>query len=780
MCGGSHQHLTIPHSQGDIRAVHAHILESYQLKSQDVVLEGVLDHLLFGWDAATGRVTVEDVYAPNTEDAFGRPRSRGFLREPGYDAVIAAPGWRFSTDLFGDGSDGGVVPALHANKKHPALAAGRYESANVPGLFFAGTAMHAHDHKKSSGGFIHGFRYLCRALHRQLEELEVDDAAARVVNRSSATLPAVDAAPLSLPPVVLGYPPAPWPRASQACGLRGLVAALLRRINLAAGPFQVFGGLADVLVLSPINAEADVSAFTNVSTLASLYEPWSFPLPSATCAAAAARDVFAPRWYPRPGSASSPADAETARTAAAAASDAALEAALRGDLFEEVPTGAVPAQAERWAGEAAASKGRSDPRASVEWITLTLEFGASPPPGGGERMRDPFSLSRAHSDLRTPEGSHFLHPVLRYYERPLLARKAAAAPVLRSELHILEDPHASWTVHEAHVLPLARWLQELGAQRIAAARHTVVAAPPLPPLRAARQSRRPLRAILLDWFMADDAATLLYRGVSVQGGSSGWFLALSERAADSLCATHAEACTETDGVAVHFVPAHLLQGPGVGSMQKQTPLSAEEAAFTAALREQLMHAGASANSARGDAARSAVTAELNASLSAHMVPRPPPGASADAVFHLTANPDSAGFFLEAAYRGLSRQYPGLPIIVYALPRAGLGTVKAEVFGLKNPFMQGLFLCAGLQSPAAAALEAAADAADSTLLPVSGGGLALQIRLRSSSGSGSSVGDLASGSSAARAAGPDPKAIRELAAVWHDAEVRTARAAREVK
>ena len=44
-----------------------------------------------------------------------------------------------------------------------------FESANVPGLYIAGTLMHGQDWKKSSGGFIHGFRYLVRTLHRQLE-----------------------------------------------------------------------------------------------------------------------------------------------------------------------------------------------------------------------------------------------------------------------------------------------------------------------------------------------------------------------------------------------------------------------------------------------------------------------------------------------------------------------------------------------------------------------------------------------------------------------------------
>lgn len=34
-----------------------------------------------------------------------------------------------------------------------------YESKEVPGLFYAGTVTHSLDHRKSAGGFVHGYRY---------------------------------------------------------------------------------------------------------------------------------------------------------------------------------------------------------------------------------------------------------------------------------------------------------------------------------------------------------------------------------------------------------------------------------------------------------------------------------------------------------------------------------------------------------------------------------------------------------------------------------------------
>lgn len=44
--------------------------------------------------------------------------------------------------------------------KYPVIGH-NYESLTHPGLFFAGTNTHSLDHRKSAGGFIHGFRYTC-------------------------------------------------------------------------------------------------------------------------------------------------------------------------------------------------------------------------------------------------------------------------------------------------------------------------------------------------------------------------------------------------------------------------------------------------------------------------------------------------------------------------------------------------------------------------------------------------------------------------------------------
>ena len=58
------------------------------------------------------------------------------------------------------GSPGGLVQG-----KYPIMDE-VWGSTKVKNLYFAGTPMHGRDYRKSSGGFIHGFRYLIRAQNR--------------------------------------------------------------------------------------------------------------------------------------------------------------------------------------------------------------------------------------------------------------------------------------------------------------------------------------------------------------------------------------------------------------------------------------------------------------------------------------------------------------------------------------------------------------------------------------------------------------------------------------
>jgi hypothetical protein len=674
----SHRSLLSLLPQGDIRAIHAHLLESYQLKSQDGIAEIAMEHLKFGRNPRTGRVTVEDVFTPCGVDEHGRAAQRCFFRHE-YDFVIAAPGWRFSTILFSPWE----APLLHSNGKHPALRHGSFESVNVPGLFFAGTAMHAVDYRVSSGGFIHGFRYLCRALHRQLEEEEADDAgsitlaAPRSISVFEEVAPSTGlvsdvAFPSGIQRSESRFSPSRWPHTNlSSCGLRGVVTALLRRINLAAGLFQVFGGLVDVLLLDPLSPDA-VADFVDVGVLAALHDPSSFPPPSHVSAECFLDDPeFAPVFRRESRHNALP------KRPARKGSDDVVERALRGSLFEEVPVAAVPTQAMKWAVIRAGGNSSELSIRSVDWITLSLEFGPLSKTDSAARESDPFALSRANVHPHNPEASHFLHPVLRYFSATLARSASQLHPKLRSTLHIIEDFHADWSHHALHIMALSRWLQDVGARRaVATAQSRPAVSDPDLDKAWARPPPQPqtTKGAIVDRFMTDSAATLYFRGNAIRGGSSAWFHALTVKAGDDLLRLG----SLPDFVAIHFLSPTL-----------HVPLSAAEISFTAALREELKVHGV-------------LSHPRNASLAPAYTPPVPNrdvgGTSAAIASGLNAH-------LAAMYSNLTAFHSGLPVIVFH-PRSGRSALRAEEFGVENPLKPALVLCAGAGSPAAAILDAA--------------------------------------------------------------------------
>ncbi|MFJ6088130.1 NAD(P)-binding domain-containing protein [Streptomyces sp. NPDC092369] len=172
------------HFVGHLRAVNNNFLDSYQLKSQNAVLDGTVENIE---KTADGTFRVVFRYARTTER----------LRELRYDRVILCAGFRFDADVF----DPACRPTLVIDGRFPQQNSA-YESVNVPDLHFAGTLTQQRDFKKGTSGFIHGFRYGTRALYRILGARhhrepwparpltatpeEIADAVVARVNRSSA------------------------------------------------------------------------------------------------------------------------------------------------------------------------------------------------------------------------------------------------------------------------------------------------------------------------------------------------------------------------------------------------------------------------------------------------------------------------------------------------------------------------------------------------------------------------------------------------------------------
>ncbi|MEV0385133.1 NAD(P)-binding domain-containing protein [Nonomuraea sp. NPDC050643] len=186
------------HYVGHLRAVNNGLLDTYQLKSQNALLDGDVRRVERRPDG-TYLVTV----------AFARVNE--VTKDIPYDRVILCTGFRFDASIF----DASCKPDLVVNDRFPSLTPA-YESVNVPGLYFAGTITQSRDFRRGTSGFIHGFRYGVRALHRVLESRHHD---------------------------------VPWPARELPNDPAALADAVIERVNRTSALWQQFGLLADVIVL---------------------------------------------------------------------------------------------------------------------------------------------------------------------------------------------------------------------------------------------------------------------------------------------------------------------------------------------------------------------------------------------------------------------------------------------------------------------------------------------------------------------------------------------------
>ncbi|OLE27778.1 MAG: pyridine nucleotide-disulfide oxidoreductase [Catenulispora sp. 13_1_20CM_3_70_7] len=187
------------HYVGHLRAVNNNFLDTYQLKSQNAVLDGnVLD------------------IAPRPGGGFlvrfSFVRADEVVKELYYDRILCCTGFRLDTEPFA----AECRPALTIKDRFAELTSA-YESVNVPGLYFAGTLMQQRDFKKATTGFIHGFRYTVRALSRIL--------ALRGAGRVA------------------------WPHRAVAATPEALAEATIERVNRSSALWQQFSVMADLIQL---------------------------------------------------------------------------------------------------------------------------------------------------------------------------------------------------------------------------------------------------------------------------------------------------------------------------------------------------------------------------------------------------------------------------------------------------------------------------------------------------------------------------------------------------
>jgi len=142
------------HYSGDIRTIYIPFLDTFLLKSQNAIdfnysfnnynLIISQNDEEYNVNICINEETMENIpLIPN-----GRNK---------YDKIILCTGWKFDNSIFL------FDLALNINNKYPHIKT-NYESINNKNLYFIGSLMHSLDYRISSGGFIHGFRYLIKSF----------------------------------------------------------------------------------------------------------------------------------------------------------------------------------------------------------------------------------------------------------------------------------------------------------------------------------------------------------------------------------------------------------------------------------------------------------------------------------------------------------------------------------------------------------------------------------------------------------------------------------------
>ncbi|XP_059809763.1 FAD-dependent oxidoreductase domain-containing protein 2 isoform X1 [Hypanus sabinus] len=211
------------HYVGDLRAVNNALLDTYQLKSLDGLLEGDLENIMIIRDKKgkfhlrqrrhfDQKSTSQDIpYDSSVSRLLSEEWADNLAVRQPYDRVIRCMGWKFDFSIFNNFTK--PQRGQGRMNKYPLIKAS-YEAVNLPGMFVTGAASHSIDFRKAAGGFIHGFRYTARAVHRLMEHQ---------------------------------YHAVHWPSTVQP--ISQLTNAIIRRINEASGTYQMFSVLADIVLL---------------------------------------------------------------------------------------------------------------------------------------------------------------------------------------------------------------------------------------------------------------------------------------------------------------------------------------------------------------------------------------------------------------------------------------------------------------------------------------------------------------------------------------------------
>jgi thioredoxin reductase len=196
---------SVTHYAGDLRSIYMPFFDTFLLKSLNA-----FDTYPYNIQKVISQDTETSPYTLSQKCSSETCTEKHNVYPVTFDEVILCTGWKFDESIFDF-----EVPLFG---KYP-LITPKFESTDSPGLFFIGSLMHGPDHKKSSGGFIHGFRYLIQHFFHINYDGKLD-----IVKFNSNSVPA-------------------------------LVNHIIYRINNSSAIYQMYGQLADIFIWDPVKKD---------------------------------------------------------------------------------------------------------------------------------------------------------------------------------------------------------------------------------------------------------------------------------------------------------------------------------------------------------------------------------------------------------------------------------------------------------------------------------------------------------------------------------------------
>jgi thioredoxin reductase len=141
------------HYTGDLRSIYMPLYDTFLLKSLNAIIwKTSIYKYIIEQENENDKYNIKNLCSPHCNIKHICPLEEG--KDSNFDHIILCTGWGFDNSIFN-------FNISSSDNKYPTIKS-NYESINNENLFFIGSLMHSLDYKKSSGGFIHGFRYLIK------------------------------------------------------------------------------------------------------------------------------------------------------------------------------------------------------------------------------------------------------------------------------------------------------------------------------------------------------------------------------------------------------------------------------------------------------------------------------------------------------------------------------------------------------------------------------------------------------------------------------------------